>query len=278
MTSCLSAEPSTTYAAPISKSSQVGSHAVPDVLSEDGHPHTGTSLTCTDIIMKKGSRVVSCPGPAEAGEHTVDRRNHRHSAASDFETPPPPYKSGTAGTVKIKSDFLQVAHILQRCDMDCFESIRYKGKEVPRLPVFKDLFTFIDRLAMWMERIDSKFHMEDLPLLEWTPYLERCTEVHLEVCPEELTESEGSDVVLARMGMFRHAVNEYSTDFCSLHDQASQVLLTLMTTMRRIRIGLYLVLTVLNHCQMRRIFVKMKERKRLELRYVRESINLTVST
>ncbi|KAH7028234.1 hypothetical protein B0J12DRAFT_732718 [Macrophomina phaseolina] len=179
MTSCLSAEPSTTYAAPISKSSRVGSHAVPDVLSEDGHPHTG---------------------PAEAGEHTVDQRDHRHSAARDFETPPPPYKSGIAGTVKIKSDFQKVAHILQSCDMDCFESIRYKGEEVPRLPVLKDLFAFIDRLAMMMERMDSEFHMEDLPWLEWTPYPERCTEVHLEGCPEELTESEGSDVVLARMG------------------------------------------------------------------------------
>lgn len=159
---------------------------------------------------------MSYPGTTEAEEHLPE----------------------TMRTCPVEVDFQEVAYTLRYHGMDCFRSILYKGQEVPHLPIIKDLFTLVDYLIEGGPE-DSTKSLSDL---KWTPHPERWREVYPSLDPEELQDERGREC-LSGIGMFTHAVNESSTNFCSLGDQAS---------------------------------LGLEKRYRLQLRHVRESMDQTV--
>lgn len=156
---------------------------------------------------------MSCLGPAEAGEHAAGRRNLRHNAASNFGNTPPPYPSGPVTTQKIEDHFLEAASIFRDYNSDSFGSIRYNGQEIPRHAIVKDLFTLVDRLVDKIKYLDPDFFMDNLPILEWTPRPETWREIYPDVDLEERAEYGRRGATLAGIGMFRRALNEYSTNF-----------------------------------------------------------------
>ncbi|KAH7028410.1 hypothetical protein B0J12DRAFT_704523 [Macrophomina phaseolina] len=176
------AESGAVCGAAVSKSSRMDSHATPEDSSKDG---------------------ISRTGSANAGEHVPDRHYERGSAASHCETPPQtPPRIPLSETIDLthEASFFDFADLLQDYPMDYFERITYRGNEIPRDAVVRDLFGLVARLVNRLAVLEPGFDFYPIPDPVFAPFPEHFSDVFPEYNLEDLNHEERSGVIRAEIG------------------------------------------------------------------------------
>lgn len=95
--------------------------------------------------------------------------------------------------------------------MDYFERITYRGNEIPRDAVVRDLFGLVARLVNRLAVLEPGFDFYPIPDLVFAPFPEHFPDVFLEYNLEDLTHEERSGVIRDEIGTSKRMIEDYST-------------------------------------------------------------------